>query len=109
MSNTIKLETWAGQSDFEYSGSVADGVRITIGATKQVSNVTALQFQLLLRHFSGKIVKVGASKSSTSEAGTLDEWLKVNVPGRTIATYVAAILKHEKLASETHGHIRFHS
>jgi hypothetical protein len=108
ISRPIKtIKTWAGQSEFSYCGSVKEGTQIIIGESRQVSEVTADQYRDLIRNFSGKKVKVGATQSSSYEPGTLDAWLKKNVTKRMIATYVASILKHESYATNTQGKIEF--
>lgn len=103
------LKTWAGQSNFSYSGSVKEGTIITIGDSKQVSEVTAEQYKKMLDNFAGQVVKVGATQSSSYENGTLDAWLKQNVTKRMIATYVASILKNESYAANTQGKIEFNA
>lgn len=104
-----ELKTWAGQSQFSYSGSVKEGTRIIIGNSKQVSEITAEQYQELISHFSGQTLKVGSVQSSSYEEGTLDAWLKKNVTKRMVATYVASILKHESYATNTKGKIEFNA
>jgi hypothetical protein len=101
------LKTWAGKSEFEYMGSVKDGTTIIVGESRQITEVSSEQYKQLIKHFSGRTVKVGAVQSSDSEPGTLDEWLKNNVTKRMIATYVASILNRESYARNSKGKIEF--
>lgn len=107
--NTIKLKTWAGRKDFEYSGSVEDGTELYIGESGDKIRVTSETYNNIILNFSGQTIEVGSVQDSTSKPGTLDEWLKVNVTGIMISTYVASILKHEKYVVNAKGKIKFNA
>jgi hypothetical protein len=103
----IKLKTWMGKKEFEYSGCVTDGTDLYIGNSKQKIHVDSKTYKRLLAHFSGQTIEVGATMGSTSKPGTLDAWLKSEVTGTMISTYVASILKAELYAVNAEGKIKF--
>lgn len=94
-----KMKTWSARSNFEYSGTVEGGTVIDYGEHKagcfsQRTPVTAEHYQNLLRHFRGRIVKVGTSRDK-APPDSLGYWLQDNVIRRALASYVAPILIEE--------------
>ena len=98
----MKLSTWAGKSSFNYTGSVATGTEITFGEERKVT-VTKKQYADLRKHFLKRIVAVGTSKTDIPK-DSIGEWLKDNVKGAAITSYVAAILVSEEYAERIEKH-----
>lgn len=103
MSRTIP--TWAGRSEFSYSGSVATGTVITFGA-RGSATVTARSYRILLSKFGGRTVDAGTSRTNPPR-GSLGAWLITNVSPVALASYVAAILVHEGYARKVGATIAF--
>ncbi len=90
----MKIDTWAGKSQFEYTGCVAIGTKITFGKAKTIISITRQQYDSLRSTFIGQVVKVGTSRDDP-QYGSIGEWLKTNVTQTAIASYVAPILVRE--------------
>lgn len=100
------IDTWAGQSQFDYAGSVVTGTNITYGNNRSVK-ITVRQYQALLDHFNGLLVSVAPSRTDHG-VGSLEEWLNQNVARTAIASYVAPILIREGFATRTNDNkLRF--
>jgi len=95
-------KTWAGRSSFEYSGSVETGTEIIYGKGWK-ANVSAEKYIGLRRHFMGRIVPVGTSRTDPP-VGSLGEWLQTNVTLTQIVSYVAPILVVEGYAERVGKH-----
>lgn len=92
----MSIDTWAGRSQFDYSGCVSVGTQITFGDSK-IINVSHQQYSALRAAFLGKVVPVGTSFDSP-QPGSIGEWLQVHVTRTAIASYVAPILLREGYA-----------
>ncbi len=100
------LPTWAGRSEFNYTGSVAQGTVITFGRGYSVP-VSADEYAALLEHFRGKRANIGTSRTD-APPGSVGEWLQENVTPTAIASYVGPILVEEGYAEHAGGaYIRF--
>jgi len=95
----VRLQTWARRSQFEYTGSVEAGVLIRYGRSGQEVRVSREQFATLLRHFHGRAVSIGTSRT-IPPAGSVGEWLQKHVTKTAIASYVGPILIHEGYAEK---------
>ena len=95
------LPTWAGRSQFKYSGSVSQGTKITFGSGFSVT-IKADQYSDLLSHFKGKTVDIGTIFTNPPR-GSLGEWLQQNVTKTAIASYIGPILIYEKYAVKIGG------
>lgn len=89
-------KTWAGRSNFEYSGSVETGTEISYGKNSKV-RVSAEQYERLRKQFLNNIVPVGTSRTD-APMESLGSWLQDNVTRTAIASYVAPILVLEGYA-----------
>ena len=97
----IKLKTWAGRSDFKYTGSVKDGTEIYYGKEyKYKAKVSSADYFALTRKFSGSTVDIGTSRD-IPPSGSIGEWLQINVTNTAIASYVGPILISEGYAEKT--------
>jgi hypothetical protein len=95
---TRALLTWAGRSEFRYSGSVTDGITIRFGnGFRFRAQVSAEDFAALLKRFSGLTVKIGTSRDA-APAGSLGAWLREHVTRVAIASYVGPVLIAEGYA-----------
>jgi hypothetical protein len=100
------LRTWAGKSQFTYSGSVTRGTKINYGSGFSTT-ISASQYSELLSHFKGKTVDIGTSFTNPPP-GSVGAWLQENVTKTATASYVGAILISENLAEKIGGSkIRF--
>ncbi len=98
------METWAGRSDFKYSGSVETGTEIFYGKNNRYkATVTQEQYRALLQKFIRRVVPVGTSRTNPPQE-SLGFWLKENVTKTAIASYVAPILIHEGYAKRDGDH-----
>ncbi len=97
----MKLETWAGRSNFEYEGSVQTGTRINFGVN-QIVNVSSDDYSRLLNHFKGRTAPIGTSRT-TPPKENVGEWLQNNITKVAIASYVGAILINEGYAVKGKG------
>jgi hypothetical protein len=88
-----QLLTWAGKSNFEYTGSVKDGTTIKYGKGFIVK-VSADDYAKLIRLFSGRIVDIGTSRDRPPP-NSLGKWLQQHVTKTAIASYVGPILIYE--------------
>lgn len=102
-----ELSTWGGRSKFKYSGSVAAGTSISYGKGWSVY-ITGSQYQILLNHFHGEEVEIGASRDAVPP-DSVGEWLQKYVTRTAIASYVGPILLIEGYAERgsTPSSIRF--
>lgn len=94
-----KIKTWsAGDSYFEYEGSIESGTDIYFGQNSEKPiNVSKEQYQKLIEHFGGQTVPIGTSRDARP-VGSVGEWLENNVVKTAIASYVGAILIEEGFA-----------
>jgi len=97
----IKLRTWAGRSEFKYTGSVKEGTEIIFGKGNKVT-VTSNHYSALIRHFAGNTVDIGTSRDMPT-VGSLGVWLQNNVTKSAIASYVGPILIEEGYAEKIEG------
>ncbi len=95
------LPTWAGKSQFKYSGSVSQGTKITYGSGFSIA-IKADQYSALLSHFKGKTVDIGTIFTNPPR-GSLGEWLQQNVTKVATASYVGPILISENYAVKIGG------
>jgi hypothetical protein len=95
-------KTWGGQSSFEYSGSVETGTEIIYGKGWK-AKVSAQNYIELKRHFMGRIVPAGTSRTEPP-SGSLGDWLQTNVTKAAIACYVASIIVIEGYAKRIGKH-----
>jgi hypothetical protein len=103
--NEKKLPTWDNRSEFKYLGSAKTGTWLEYGDNRS-SEVTANDYELLLKHFGGRTVDCVTSRTFPQK-GSLGEWLQTNVEKRTIASYVGAILVNEGYARKLGSKIEF--
>ena len=96
------LPTWAGISEFEYSGSVATGTEILYGTKRNRKRIAAAQYRTLLRAFKGARVGIGTSRTNPTP-GSVGEWLQANVTKTAVASYVGPILLEEGYAERVSG------
>ena len=98
-----KLQTWAGRSKFEYSGSVKSGTDIYFGeASRYHEFISSEKYQMLLDYFKGRTVSIGTSRTSPPN-GSAGIWLKENVSRTVLASYVGPILLDEGYAKRIDG------
>lgn len=89
------------RTQFEYEGSVTEGVTILFSGNPSISSNL---FKDILTQFKGKTVRGGFSMTSPTKGG-LGEWVQNNSQkyGRKLtprhASFIAAILVHEKYIS----------
>jgi ribosomal protein S27AE len=100
--NGHKLETWGGRSSFKYSGSVETGTEIIFGKGWK-AKISAEEYIALRRHFMGRIVNIGTSRTEPPE-GSLGKWLQANVKREAIACYIGPILIIEGYAKRIKKH-----
>ena len=93
-----RLQTWAGRSTFQYTGSVQTGTTITYGKGFRVK-VSGSDYSRLIRSFSRSTVEIGTSRTNPP-AGSLGNWLQTNVIKTAIASYVGPILINEGYAEK---------
>ncbi len=91
------LQTWAGNSEFKYFGSVDAGTVIPTYGYQRVI-ISASQYESLLDRFRGCIVDLVSFKPSR---GSIGEWLMSNVTKTKIAPQVGAILIAEGYAAKS--------
>jgi hypothetical protein len=102
-----RLLTWGERSIFEYSGSVFTGTKLHFGTDfRWEVMVTRDIYSQMLREFAGREVPAGTSKSDPPD-GSLGDWLMKNLTRQALASYVAAILVHEKYAQKARHMINF--
>ena len=89
MAKIKTLQTWAGNAEFNYYGSIAAGTIIPIYGYQRVP-ISASHYESLLDRFRGCTVDLGASFKPSG--GSVGEWLKSNVTKTKIAPQVGAIL-----------------
>lgn len=94
------LKTWAGRSEFKYTGSVNIGTEIHFGEKfKYKVKVTSDHYSALINHFLGNTVDIGTSRD-IPPLGSLGVWLQNNVTKTAIASYVGPILIREGYAEK---------
>jgi hypothetical protein len=89
------LKTWAGNAEFNYFGSVAEGTVIPLYGNNRVF-ISASHYESLLNRFRGCTVDLGTSFNPTG--GSIGEWLRSNVTKTKIASQIGAILIAEGYA-----------
>jgi hypothetical protein len=89
------LQTWAGNAEFRYSGSVTEGTKITLYGESRVL-ISASNYESLLEQFRGCTVDLGTSFNPPG--GSIGVWLMSNVTKTKIASHVGAILIAEGYA-----------
>jgi len=89
MAKIKTLQTWAGNAEFNYYGSIAAGTIIPIYGYQRVI-VSASHYESLLDQFRGCTVDLGTSFNPPG--GSIGEWLRSNVTKTKIAPQVGAIL-----------------
>lgn len=94
----VKLATWAGKSNFSYSGSVKEGTVIIYGANNRI-RINAADYRKLLLHFKGRTLEIGTSRDRPPR-GSMGEWLQNNITKTAIASYIGPILIHEGYAEK---------
>ena len=94
--------TWAGKSQFQYSGSVDSGTEIKFGMGHTIK-VTKEQYASLRTHFKSKTVPIGTSRTCPP-ANSVGKWLLENVSRVAIASYVGPILIIEGYAFKEGKH-----
>ncbi len=95
MARIKTLQTWAGNAEFNYYGSVVAGTIIPIYGYQRVI-ISASHYESLLDLFRGCTVDLGASFKPSG--GSIGEWLRSNVTKTKIAAQVGAILVAEGYA-----------
>ncbi len=95
MSENKISQTWAGKTEFYYSGSVTEGTSIILYGSQKVL-ISASHYESLLERFRGCTVDLGTSFKPSG--GSIGEWLKSNVTKTKIAPRVGAILISEGYA-----------
>jgi hypothetical protein len=100
-----KLGTWDNRSIFKYSGSVKEGTRIFYGTGRE-TYVSASVYERMLKHFGGRTVDCGTSRTYP-QLGSLGEWIQDNVVKRSLSSYVGAILVSEGYAKTNGSRIEF--
>lgn len=106
-----KLKTWAGRSEFKYTGSIKDGTEIYYGKKyKYKVKVSSANYSALIKKFSGSTVNIGTSRD-VPPSGSVGEWLQKNVTKTAIASYVGPILISDGYAEKIgrSSQIRIHS
>ena len=92
------LATWSGRSEFQCTGSVHQGTKISYGNSFRFSKtITAAQYADLLHHFQGRTVDIGTSRTDPPQ-GSVGKWLQANVTKTAMASYVGPILLSERYA-----------
>ena len=98
-----RLRTWAGHSEFEYSGSVDTGTEIFFGENCRYHEfLSGKRYQALLKHFKEQNVSIGTSRTNPPD-GSLGAWLLSNVSRTALASYIGPILLHEGYANRGIG------
>ena len=96
------METWAGRSEFKYTGSVERGTEIIYGQGNRIT-VSAETYGLLRQNFLNQTVQIGTSRDNPPR-GSLGSWLQQNVTLTAIASYVGPILIEEGFANKVSDH-----
>ena len=100
------MKTWAGRSEFTYSGCVGSGVKVVYGKTQSKISISQEQFKALLIHFRGRTLKMGTVRINPP-VGSVGQWLIENVSKTATASYVGAILIDERYAQRNGPKITF--
>lgn len=101
-----ELKTWAGRSDFSYTGSVEQGTTISFGKKGYSSKITSDVYSKMLTDFRGLTVIIGTSRDHPPK-GSLGEWMK-DYEKRAVTSYVGPILIKEGYAEKVgRSEIRF--
>ena len=104
------IKTWSnGNTYFEYEGSVETGTKIYYGANFAFKSVVSKEhYKVLINEFKGKTVLIGANQTSP-QPDSVGDWLRINVKGPGIGSYVGAILVDEGYAKKDGSKIIFNS
>ena len=93
------------RTEFEYTGSVADGIELIFESGN--AEVNADFMEALIKTFQGRMVPGGFSMTSPTPGG-VGEWVSSNsrtINGRTLtprhASFICGILVHENFANST--------
>lgn len=89
----MPITTWGGRATFEYEGCVQTGTEIFFGTDSQAT-ITAQQWQLLRKHFLGRVVEIGTSRDNPP-TGSMGEWFYQNIHSQALMSYVGVILVRE--------------
>ncbi|MFZ3131628.1 MAG: hypothetical protein WA125_11140 [Desulfosporosinus sp.] len=92
----VELQTWAGKSNFSYSGSVEQGTQI-IGNGFSIK-ISTDEYSKMLTSFKGLTVNIGTSRTDPPK-GSLGEWFKAYT-GKAVTSYVGPILINEGYAEK---------
>jgi hypothetical protein len=106
---TNTLNTWkGGPEQFQYEGSISTGTDIRYGTDFACkATITAVDYQPILRRFTGKEVQIGTSKDRPP-SGSVGEWVKANINRSGLMSYIGPILVDEGYAMKPRsGWIRF--
>lgn len=90
----MTLKTRAKAAEFSYERTADGRIRIEYGNHREIS-ISAKDYDRLVKAFSGQQVSLGASRTNPPQ-GSVGEWLQQNVTKTAIASYIGAILVHEK-------------
>ena len=104
------IKTWSNRDTyFEYEGSVETGTKIYYGTDFAFKSVVSKkQYQVLIDKFQGRTVLMGASQTSP-QPDSVGDWLRINIKGPGIGSYVGSILVSEGYASKDGSKIIFNA
>lgn len=99
------LETIAQKKSFSYQGSIGEGIVLFLGDKMNKAEIDKEECGNLLAEFSGKTVKIGASRTNPPK-GSVGEWLKLNknITKTVITSYLVPILINEGYAEKVDKH-----
>lgn len=98
----MPIQTWGGNSDFDYSGCVQTGTEIFFG-TGQSEVISPQEWSLLRNQFIGQVVEIGTSRDRPP-AGSIGEWFYANIKNQSLMSYVGVILVREGYAIRESSH-----
>ena len=101
----VDLKTWAGKSNFSYTGSVEQGTTISYGKGSSVK-ISSDVYSKMLTNFKGLTVNIGTSRTAPPK-GSLGDWFKINEGKAAVTSYVGPILIREGYAEKVGTEIRF--
>ena len=97
------LPTLGGRSEFDYCGSISEGIRIWYGKGKSnTCYVSANDLSSLINEFNGRTVLVGNGRRNRPP-DSIGAWLKEYVTSALIAAYIAKLLIEEGYAAKKDG------
>lgn len=104
------IKTWSNRNTyFEYEGSIETGTKIYYGANFAFKSIVSKEhYQVLINEFEGKTILMGANQAAP-QSGSVGDWLRLNVRGPGIGSYVGAILVNEGYAKRNGSKIIFNS